>query len=299
MSSPLQITFSLIDTFVCFLSILLFVFVFLRSKSMSEAINTISKRDLEEVLDRKLNQFFAERMAPLQKSLDFLSQEYDDSKRETAKQQSEIKNLQLENAALRREVGNLKSSFNNQQTWLNDLEQYVQRECLEFRGIPSTASEDTCDLVVKVANLAGVDITRDDISTSHRIRPKADQSKFPPPIIAKFICRDTRNDIYRARGRLRDFTTKDLDLGRHAESDIYISESLTEKNKLLFNNALKVRKELKYRFIWSNYGKIFLRRDEHSAPVEISSEADLARLTSHQGLAQRRSAGGSAQSGSR
>ena len=40
---------------------------------MSEAINTISKRDLEEVLDRKLNQFFAERMAPLQKSLDFLS----------------------------------------------------------------------------------------------------------------------------------------------------------------------------------------------------------------------------------
>ena len=73
MSSPLQITFSLIDMFVCFLSILLFVFVFLRSKSMSEAINTISKRDLEEVLDRKLNQFFAERMAPLQKSLDFLS----------------------------------------------------------------------------------------------------------------------------------------------------------------------------------------------------------------------------------
>ena len=112
---------------------------------MSEAINTISKRDLEEVLDRKLNQFFAERMAPLQKSLDFLSQEYDDSKRETAKQQSEIKNLQLENATLRREVENLKSSFNNQQTWLNDLEQYGRRECLEFSGIPSTASEDTCD----------------------------------------------------------------------------------------------------------------------------------------------------------
>ena len=54
---------------------------------------------------------------------------------------------------------------------------------MEFRGIPVSVKEDTCDLICKVASLAGVEITAADISTSHRIKPKTDLSKFPPPIV--------------------------------------------------------------------------------------------------------------------
>lgn len=247
--------------------------------------DSISKHDLEEILERKLNQFFQDNLTHLQKALDFLSNEYDDLKKQAGKQQAEIKKLQLENASLKGQVGNLQKSVSDQQKWLNDLEQYGRRECLEFRGIPHTSTEDTCDLVVNVASLIGVDITRSDISTSHRIGSKTNTSKFPPSIIAKFVCRDVRDEIYHARGRLRNFTTKDLNLGRHAESNIYISESLTERNKALFKSSLKLRKELNYRFIWTKYGKIFLRKDEHSAPVAISSEIDLARLSSQSGMA--------------
>ena len=62
-----------------------------------------------------------------------------------------------------------------------------------------------------------------------------DLSKFPPPIIAKFVSCDTGDEVYRALGKLCDFSTKDVNnLGRHAVNPIFISESLTEMNKKLF-----------------------------------------------------------------
>ena len=61
--------------------------------------------------------------------------------------------------------------------------------------------------------LAGVEITAADISRSHHIKPKTDLSKFPAPIIAKFVSCDTRDEVYRAHGKLCDFSTKDLNLG--------------------------------------------------------------------------------------
>ena len=41
---------------------------------------------------------------------------------------------------------------------------------------------------------------------------------------------------------------------------IYISESLTKMNKKLFKSALRCKKDLKYQFIWSVYGKIYFAR---------------------------------------
>ena len=149
------------------------------------------------------------------------------------------------------------------------LEQYGCRDCLEFRGIPVSVKEDTSDLICKVASLVGVEITAADISTSHRIKPKTDLSKFPPPIIAKFVSRDTRDEVYRARGKLRDFSTKDLNnLGRLAVNPMFISESLTEMNEKLFKSALSCKKDLKYQFIWTHNGNIFLRKNT-SSPNKI------------------------------
>lgn len=97
--------------------------------------------------------------------------------------------------------------------------------------------------ICKVASLVDVEITAADISSSHRIKLKMDLSKFPPPIIAKFLSRDTRDEVYRARGKLRDFSTKDLtNLGRLEVNPIFVSESLTEMNKKLFKSALSLWK---------------------------------------------------------
>lgn len=148
------------------------------------------------------------------------------------------------------------------------LEQYGCRDCLEFRGIPVSVKEDTSDLICKVASLVGKEITAADISTSHRIKPKTDLSKFPPPIIAKFVRRDTRDEVYRARGKTKDLNN----LGRLAVNPIFISKSLTEMNEKLFKSALSCKRDLKYQFIWTHNGNIFLRKNT-SSPNKIRASA--------------------------
>ena len=71
----------------------------------------------------------------------------------------------------------------------NDLEQYSRRDCSEIRGIrklSGVAREDTNEIVVELGRKIGVDLNKEDISTSHRlpnkVKPNGDRALFPPAI---------------------------------------------------------------------------------------------------------------------
>ena len=53
-----------------------------------------------------------------------------------------------------------------QDTRIDDQEQYIRRECLEIKGISYIEDVDTTKLVKSVAELAGVEINDEDISIS-------------------------------------------------------------------------------------------------------------------------------------
>ena len=53
------------------------------------------------------------------------------------------------------------------------------------------------------------------------------------------------------------------------------SESLTQKNKEQFNDCLKFKKDHSYKFLWTNAGKIFLRRDADSPVIPVYSSVDI------------------------
>ena len=63
---------------------------------------------------------------------------------------------------MNKEISDLRSS-------IDDQAQFTRRECLEIRGIPGTAGEDTNEIVKKIGALIEVDISDTDISVSHRI----------------------------------------------------------------------------------------------------------------------------------
>ena len=106
-------------------------------------------------------------------------------------------------------------------------------------------------------------MVEDDISISHRlpasISPQYDENgvELPPPpsppspiIIAKFVRRYVRDEFYRARLKLKGKSTRDLEgFATAQDNHIYISESLTQTRKKLFKSCLKVKKELKFKFI--------------------------------------------------
>lgn len=74
-----------------------------------------------------------------------------------------------------------------------ELEQFSRRDGLEIRGIPKNASgmrEDTNKIVVELGRKIGIDLKKEDISTSYRLPSKVkangERALFPPAIIVKF-----------------------------------------------------------------------------------------------------------------
>ena len=120
-----------------------------------------------------------------------------------------------------------------------------------------------------IGDAQGVQIHEEDISVSHRL-PQNKHNVDKP--------RDTKENLYRARSKLRHITTQDL--GFQGDNKIYIQESLTQKNKELFRKALQLKKSLKYKFIWTNSGRIYLRKDEspESPIIYVKSTKDLEKL---------------------
>ena len=121
----------------------------------------------------------------------------------------------------------------------------------------------TDQVVLKIGEKMGVPIQKSDISISHRIPSRKqftdEGNPIPPAIIVKFVKRETRENLYRARRNLKSLST--VDLGYSVANKIYVNESLTEKNKELFKICLKCKRDLSYEFLWTNAGRIFVRKN--------------------------------------
>ncbi|XP_078000068.1 uncharacterized protein LOC144452789 [Glandiceps talaboti] len=163
---------------------------------------------------------------------------------------------------------------------LHDLQQYTRRNNLEIHGIPEQPDEDTDSIVTKVANTVGVRITSSDIDISHRLPSRSHQEHITPaPIIVRFTRRTICNNIYAARKRLKNKSTKDINIGNHSDNRIYINENLSPANKQLFHKTNEKKKyNLKWKFIWTNNGRIFVKRNEEGRALKIITLHDIERM---------------------
>ena len=225
----------------------------------------ITTERLEKILDEKLNPLseqLKEALATV-KTLNTKIEQMEDT----------FGTLQEENKALKQEQVSLKAQVLRSANDLK-LEQYTRRDCLEIRGIPLPEDlrvEDTNNIVLQLSQKMGIPLERNDISVSHRIR--SSRASVDPAIIVKFVRREMRESLYRSRKRLKSITTADL--GFSVDKKIFINESLTPKNKELFKDCLKFKNDKSYKFLWTNAGKIFLRRNADSPVIPINSFADI------------------------
>ena len=73
-------------------------------------------------------------------------------------------------------------------------------------------------------------------------------------------------------------STVTADIGYSEKNKIYLAESLTERNRILFKDCLKVKKDMEFKFIWTLDGKIFMRKDKDSAVRHINNKEDLQKI---------------------
>ena len=138
----------------------------------------------------------------IKKSNSYLSDKYDHLQGIAGSNKKEVVEIKSENMCLKETVLELKNLLENAEKNLNNLEQYSGRECIEINGIPCTHEESTDEIVVALAKKVGVHITTNNISVSHRLKHLA-TSQPPLTIIAKFISRKIRNQIFENRFKLK------------------------------------------------------------------------------------------------
>ena len=254
---------------------------------VSTSIPAINCDQFTKILDEKLNPLNST-ISELKKSvkeamsfLEFVNAKYEELLEMMKSSKEERKALKDENKILKATIRSIESSLESVTRVNNDLEQYTRKECVEIRGIPVAATpseEQTNNIVTNVGKLLGMDITQNDISVSHQM-PQSQKHKGkpgPPAIIVKFTRRDVKDNFYRARKQLKDLTTRDL--GYSEKNKIYLAESLTERNRILFKDGLKVKKDIEFKFIWTLDEKIFMRKDKDSAVRHINKKEDLQKI---------------------
>lgn len=252
-----------------------------------------------EITMETLDSLFDKKLAPIRSTLQdltnsvsYISERFDAIEKKVKDLEITADVVQKENNHLRLETLRLSNIIEEMKNNINDMEQYSRRECCEISGIPETPDEDTNVLVIKVGALMDIELDEDDISVSHRLPApsystrmamaspsRPNQATILPKIIVKFVRRETKELFYTNRKRLWGKTTADLGLGRYSDNRLFISESLTKRNKTLFKECLAFKKKYNFKYIWTQQGRIYLRKNQDTQSRLISSKSDIELLS--------------------
>lgn len=154
---------------------------------------------------------------------------------------ADVNSLKEHVADLKRTVDQLRITNDKLEKRCNDIEQWTRKTAVRVFGVPRKPREDCIQLVYEVIKnkLQISDLPASTIEVAHRVGPS--RNGRPAAIIAKFLRRDDRDRVLRARSVLKG-------------SGITISEDLTADNQRLL---AKVRDHTDIESCWSWNGKIF------------------------------------------
>ena len=209
------------------------------------------------------------RLLAFEKSMDFISNQFENHKKMTEALIKRNTKLESENEVLKKKVEKLEGNLNAVANEVNDLEQYGRRDCLEIIGIPKEENENPESLVIKLGEKIGVECKSHEIQACHRIGPKSNAG-----IITKFMNRKLHDQFLRKKRETRQVTGRDLNL-QATKVNIFITESLTRKNKELFKSVRERKKEMGWDFAWTRNGMIFVKKSKDSELLTIRSKKDV------------------------
>ena len=142
------------------------------------------------------------------------------------------------------------------QIHLNAIAQYLRVNNVEIVGLPEPSDDETNeDVILSALNSLpelSFQLTSEHIDISHPIPSKRRDHKRVS--ICKFISRKAKIDVLEAKKKCRDF--------KYKGNDIYINEHLSPENRRLFATASLKRKQLHYKYLWTNNGVTYMRKDD-------------------------------------
>ena len=246
--------------------------------------NTIRKL-IQEAVDKKVLTLTEEvkllknEVKEIEASQEFISAKYEDLKDNHDKLLESYHKQGEELKSANAKLENLEKDVVKDSTNLENLEQYGRRQNLEFWGVPKKENKDLTKIVVELCELLGTEINQSDISIAHRLPDKpakcVKKKPEPPAIIARFVSRSLRSEIYGRRKFLKQIDIKQFPVA--GMKNLYINENRTTRKALLWKTK-QVAKENDHKYVWTKNGKIITRKTDLDSVIAIETAQDLEKL---------------------
>lgn len=250
------------------------------TKSIFDQLNTIlddKLSTLKSVLIAAIEdpiKIITKELQELQKSYSFLSDEYEDLKRESQSQKTSMNELKNENVKLSQSLQQLSAKYNTMEL--------AAKSCnVEFQGVPEKKEENVVNIVKKICEVtSGTQLNNDAIMSCRRVAKLNPHSTRPRNILLTLPSPRQRDQVLSNIQRYNKANSKDklnsLNIGIPGEkSQIYAVEHLPLELKSLQAEARKIAKEKLYKFVWVRFGKIFVKKNEQSKPIFVRNKDSL------------------------
>lgn len=219
---------------------------------------------VRELLSEYLNplkETLQEEMGEIRKSIQYMSDSFEDQRTTIKRMFSEIKELKEENHSLKIKVRALEDKQNAN-------EQKDKENNVIVVGIPKQA-EETKQVINKVIKALKVEITESDIKEVYPI-----SNKEAAPILIKLESYEAKLKIYKRIKQTKGLKVNECGLkGPH--KNIFFNDDLTRYNQDLFRKARDLKRNKNIQAAFIKNGKIFIKKTEDDPPVRIRSETDL------------------------
>lgn len=199
-------------------------------------------------------------LTTIQKSITFLSEQYDDVIKVMKDNKKQLDDIKKENRQLKEEVKNLKTSVKI----LND--ERVKNQCIVI-GVKNTTDVSAVDAVVNLAKNVGVEISKENIADAYFLNNRRSNVENKN-IIVKFADNNSKIKFMAAKSELQK---------SEETKKTFVNDFLSKETLALFNYA-KTLKSVGYKFVYPRNGKIFVKKNEIYRARVLKNEDDVDAL---------------------
>lgn len=199
--------------------------------------------------------------------------------------------LTAQNLELTNKITQLENKCKDDREYIILLEEKVEhlqmglrKTNLEIKNVPkksNESNEDLIEMVLRLSTTIGGNLRKEDIKDIYRLRGKKEMKN--PPIILETSSALLKTDILR-RCKAFNVKTKSKICAKHLgfrtseDTPVFICEQLTPRGSRLHFLARDLAKTQQYKYCWTAYGKVYVRKTDDSPIILIKSEAQVHHL---------------------
>ncbi|KAI5633152.1 hypothetical protein NE865_14104 [Phthorimaea operculella] len=205
--------------------------------------------------------------------------------------QSSVELLTAQNEEFKKRITQLENKLSEDRDYIimlenriEDLQTGSRKSNMEIKNVPKLDKETKQDLVEMVTCLAeniGSSFSKSDIRDIYRIRGKNEKKDTPIIVETNSVLLKTEF-ISKARSFNKKtkskLCAKHLGLKTREDTPVFLSEHLTAKGTRLHFLARDLAKSREYKFVWTAYGKVYIRKNEQSPVIMITNENQIHQL---------------------